>query len=212
MISRSLRLALILLAVCRLVRGTDASAPPHPTRNRETRNRSSILLTGQPGLPAASAVARVSLEARLGLVDAGRHRDRARGCRALQGNRLQHHLRALYRFKYAGRPFDAIVVRGKMSRSDSCSGRAMTSGGTPIIVCAVDERTLGGFPAPPEMTVVTVTYDMEGTLRAALALLPDTRHVALIGGASVEDRAWGNGEARTSGGSGIRRPAPASST
>jgi hypothetical protein len=34
----------------------------------------------------------------------------------------------------------------------------------------VDERTLGGFTAPPEMTVVTVTYDMEGTLRAALAL------------------------------------------
>ena len=40
------------------------------------------------------------------------------------------------------------------------------------------------------MTVVTVTYDMEGTLRAALALLPDTRHVALIGGASVEDQSF----------------------
>ncbi len=31
---------------------------------------------------------------------------------------------------------------------------------------------------------------MEGTLRTALALLPDTRHAALIGGASVEDQGF----------------------
>src|SRR4029453_612997 len=33
-------------------------------------------------------------------------------------------------------------------------------------------------------------FDMEGTVRAALALLPDTRHVALIGGASQPEQVY----------------------
>ena len=72
-----------------------------------------ILLTGQPGLPAASAVA-AGIRSKLVSVWSTRitieteHVDVAR----FKGTDYEHHLRALYRFKYAGRPFDAIVVAG----------------------------------------------------------------------------------------------------
>lgn len=196
MISRSLLLALILLAACAVSFGArDASgAPPDPTSGSQKSDDQKsvlILLTGQPGLPASSAIAagirsklvsawstRVAIETE--------HVDVAR----FKGTDYEHHLRALYRFKYAGRLFDAIVVAGNEPLGFLLRARDDLWPDTPIIICAVDERTLGGFTPPPEMTVVTVTYDMEGTLRAALALLPDTRHVALIGGASVEDQSF----------------------
>ncbi len=196
MISRSLSVALILLAACAVSFGApDASGAPSDQTSGDQKSGDQksvlILLTGQPGLPAASAVAagirseivsvwstRVAIETE--------HVDVAR----FKGTDYEHHLRALYRFKYAGRPFDAIVVAGNEPLGFLLRARDDLWPGTPIIVCAVDERTLHGFTAPPGMTVITVTYDMEGTLRAALALLPDTRHVALIGGASVEDRSF----------------------
>ena len=191
MISRSLPLALILLAACAVSFGApDASGAP-PDQTAGDQKSVLILLTGQPGLPAASAVA-AGIRSELVSVWSTRvaieteHVDVAR----FKGTDYEHHLRALYRFKYAGRPFDAIVVAGNEPLGFLLGARDDLWPGAPIIVCAVDERTLRGFPAPPGMTVVTVTYDMEGTLRAALALLPDTRHVALIGGASVEDQSF----------------------
>ena len=191
MISRSLPLTLILLAVCAVSFGaSDASGAP-PDQKSGDHKSVLILLTGQPGLPAASAVA-AGIRSKLVSVWSTRvaieteHVDVAR----FKGTDYEHHLRALYRFKYAGRPFDAIVVAGSEPLGFLLRARDDLWPGIPIIVCAVDERTLGGLTAPPEMTIVTVTYDMEGTLRAALALLPDTRHVALIGGASVEDQSF----------------------
>jgi len=114
-ISRSLLLALILLAACAVSFGArDASgAPPDPTSGSQKSDDQKsvlILLTGQPGLPASSAIAagirsklvsawstRVAIETE--------HVDVAR----FKGTDYEHHLRALYRFKYAGRPFDATV-------------------------------------------------------------------------------------------------------
>jgi C4-dicarboxylate-specific signal transduction histidine kinase len=190
-ISRARLCALILLAASVVSIGPpDASGdPPDPT----SRGQKSvlILLTGQPGLPASSAIA-AGIRSKIVSVWSTRvaieteHVDVAR----FKGTDYEHHLRALYQFKYAGRPFDAIVVAGNEPLGFLLRARDDLWPGTPIIVCAVDERTLGGFTAPPDTTVVTVTYDMEGTLRAALALLPDTRHVALIGGASVEDQSF----------------------
>src|SRR6266536_2469192 len=132
-----------------------------------------ILLPGQPGLPATSAIAtgirstlvpawstRITIETE--------HVDVAR----FRGTSHEQHLHALYRFKYAGRKFDAIVVAANEPLGFLLRWRDELWPGTPVIVCAVDERTLTGFAPPPWMNVITVRYDMEGTLRAALGLLP----------------------------------------
>jgi signal transduction histidine kinase len=54
----------------------------------------------------------------------------------------------------------------------------------------VDERSVRDLKPPPGFAVLTTRFDMDGTVRAALALLPDTRHVALIGGASQPEQVY----------------------
>src|SRR5262249_22459680 len=62
--------------------------------------------------------------------------------------------------------------------------------GTPVVVCGVDERSVRDFKPPPGFAVRTVSFDMDGTVRAALALLPGTRLVALVGGPSPPERVY----------------------
>src|SRR4029434_6201362 len=62
--------------------------------------------------------------------------------------------------------------------------------GTPVVVCGVDERSVRDLKPPPGFVVLTTRFDMEGTMRAALTLLPDTRHVALVGGASQPEQVY----------------------
>jgi signal transduction histidine kinase len=148
-----------------------------------------ILLPAQPGLPAASAFAsgiRSTLTSGLStrIAIETEHVDLA-SFRGPDGPQL---LRNLYRSKYAGRPFDAIVVAADEPFRFLLRWRAELWPGIPVIVSALDERTLSGFTPPPRMTVITIRYDLEGTLRDALALLPETQHVALIGGTTAQDR------------------------
>jgi len=62
--------------------------------------------------------------------------------------------------------------------------------GTPVVVCGIDERTVRDLTPPPGVAVLTIRFDMEGTVRAAQALLPDTRHIALVGGASPPEQVY----------------------
>jgi hypothetical protein len=57
----------------------------------------------------------------------------------------------------------------------------------PVIFGGMDERGLQGLVLPPGTAAITTRYDEERTLRAALALLPDTQRVALVGGTSKLD-------------------------
>ena len=148
-----------------------------------------VLLPGQPGLPGASAIEagiraslvsawsfHVSIETEH--VDTGRFR---------ASRDEERRLQEMYRSKFAGRPFDLIFVAANEPLAFVRRARDDLWPKTPVIACAVDARTLGGFTPPAGMAVITIRYDMEETLRAALALLPDTRHVALLGGGAPLD-------------------------
>jgi signal transduction histidine kinase len=151
-----------------------------------------ILLPGQPGLPAATAIAtgirsplvaelsfRVSIETE--------HVDIARfGAPEEEERRL----RALYGSKYGGRAFDLIIAASHEPLQFILRARDDLWPNTPVIVCAVDERSVRGLEPPAGVTVVTNRYDLEGTLGAALALLPDTGHVALVGGAGPQEQVF----------------------
>jgi signal transduction histidine kinase len=151
-----------------------------------------ILLPGQPGLPAAAAIAsgirdglltewafRVSIEME--------HVDVARfASPEVEGRRL----RAVYGSKYKDHRFDVIVAALPEPFQFVLHARDELWPGTPVVVCGVDERRVRDLKPPPGFAVLTTRFDMEGTVRAALALLPDTRHVALIGGASQPEQVY----------------------
>jgi len=151
-----------------------------------------ILLPGQPGLPAASAIAsgiraalltewsfRVSIEME--------HVDVARFA---SPDVEERRLRTVYRSKYGQQRFDVIVAALPEPFQFVLRARDELWPGTPVVVCAVDERSVRDFTPPPGFAVLTIRFDMEGTVRTAMALLPATRHVALVGGASQPEQVY----------------------
>ena len=151
-----------------------------------------ILLPGQPGLPAASAIAsgirdvlltefsfRVSIEME--------HVDVAR---FPSPDVEEQRLRTLYGLKYGNQHFDLIVAALPEPFRFVLRGRDALWPGVPVVVCGVDERAVQGAQFPPGFAVLTIQLDMAGTVRAAHTLLPDTRHVALVGGASAPEQIY----------------------
>jgi len=151
-----------------------------------------ILLPGQPGLPAATAIAsgiraalltewsfRVTIEME--------HVDVARFASPEEEERR---LRTVYGSKYRNQRFDVIVAALPEPFQFVLRARDDLWPGTPVVVCGVDERTVRHLKPPPGFAILTIRFDMEGTVRAALALLPDTRHVALVGGASPPEQVY----------------------
>ena len=151
-----------------------------------------ILLPGQPGLPAASAIAsgiraalltewsfRVSIEME--------HVDVARFA---SPDVEERRLRTVYSSKYGQQRFDVIVAALPEPFQFVLRARDELWPGTPVVVCAVDERGVRDLTPPPGFAVLTIRFDMEGTVRTAMALLPETRHVALVGGASPPEQVY----------------------
>src|SRR5262245_3047224 len=152
-----------------------------------------ILLGGQPTGTQAAADA-FAREARRLLLDSlppgssvyVEYTDLAR----LGKSEQQAELRDWYRTKYAGR-LDLIIAAGQEPRAFILRFRSELWPDVPIIFGAMDERGLKGLVLPPGTTAVTTQYDEEGTIRAALALLPDTEKVALVKGTTRLDRYLG---------------------
>ena len=151
-----------------------------------------VLLPGQPGLPAATAIAsgiravlltewafRVSIEME--------HVDVAR---FVEPDVEDRRLRAVFGSKYRDQRFDVIIAALPEPFRFALRTRDELWPGTPVVVCGVDERSVRDLKPPPGFAVLTIRFDMEGTVRAALTLLPDTRHVALVGGASQPEQIY----------------------
>src|SRR5688500_17340774 len=181
---RAAVLMLFLVAVWRVVCHAMLSRPDHRSVL--------VLLPGQPGLPAGTAVAsairnvlltewsfRVSIETE--------HVDVARFASPQVEERR---LRAVYGSKYANQHFDVIVAALPEPFQFVLRARDDLWPGTPVVVCGVDERSVRGLTLPPGFAVLTIRFVMERTVRSALALLPDTRHVAPVGGASPPEQVY----------------------
>ena len=184
MILRNLSLAVLLLMTC----AAATAAQPAPTSPPLAPKSVLILLGGPIGQPASAAVA---LAARAALVSAlgpeiaieTEHVDLARFNRTDDA----FHLRELFRLKHT-RPFDAILVAGPEPLQFLLRAQGDLWPGVPVVVCNVDERTVAGLSIPPGIAVIPIRLDFEETIRAALELLPATRNVALVGGATTRDR------------------------
>jgi len=151
-----------------------------------------ILLPGQPGLPAATAIASGIRE---GLLTEWAFRvtiemEHVDVARFDSPDVEEQRLRALYSSKYRNERFDVIVAALPEPFQFVLRARDELWPGTPVVVCGVDEGRVRNLKPPPGFAVLTTRFDMEGTVRAALTLLPDTRHVALVGGASQTEQVY----------------------
>jgi signal transduction histidine kinase len=151
-----------------------------------------ILLPGQPGAPGSTAVAsgirsvlhhewsfRVSIE--MEHIDVSRF---------ASPEREERRLRTVYGSKYGNQRFDVIVAAFPEPFRFVLRTRDELWPGTPVVVCGLDADAVRDLKPPPGFTILTIRFDMEGTVRVAQALLPDTRHVALVGGASSPEQIY----------------------
>src|SRR5262245_36750880 len=151
-----------------------------------------ILLSGQPGSPGAAAIAsgirdvlqkdwsfRLSIE--LEHVDIAHH---------ASPEEEERRLRMMFASKYATERFDAIVAALPDAFRFVLRTRDELWPGIPVVVCGVDERSVRDLKPPPGFAILTIRFDMEGTLLVARTLLSDTRHVALVGGAGRVDQIY----------------------
>jgi signal transduction histidine kinase len=149
-----------------------------------------ILLPGQSGLPAPAMIAsgiRSSLatEWSVGVTIETESVDLARFS---SPEAEERRLREQFGSKDWNRPIALIIAASNEPLDFVLRVRDELWPGIPVIACAVNERRVHGLALPSGVTVVTIRYDMEGTLHAALALRPDTQHVALVGGAGAHER------------------------
>ena len=151
-----------------------------------------ILLSGQPGSPGATAMATGIREVL--------HNDWAFAVSVdfehvdvtnfASPEEEEHRLRTVFGIKYKERHFDMIVAALPEAFRFVLRTRDDLWPGTPVVVCGVDERSVRELKPPPGFAVLTIRFDVEGTLRSANALLPDTRYVALVGGASPREQMY----------------------
>jgi signal transduction histidine kinase len=179
---RSRLLAALFVGVCAVVPARGQAADQQPSVL--------ILLPGQFGLPAATLIAngirssllnewstRVAIETEY--VDFARFST---------PEAEERRLYAQYSSKEWTRKFNLIITASVSPLRFALGARDRLWPGVPVIGAAVDDRMIAGLDPSPGVTFVTTRFDMDGTLNAALSLLPDTRRVALVGGAGAPER------------------------
>jgi signal transduction histidine kinase/PAS domain-containing protein len=171
--------------------GRSQASAPASVKSRGQTKTVLILVPGQPtgtqtGIDAFTGNTRRTL---LDILPAGssvyvEYTDLARRQAADQ----QNGLRAWYAAKYAGVLLDLLIAGSEEPRAFLTRNRSILWPRVPIIFAGMDERSLEGVTLPEGSTAFTMRFDEEGTVRAALALLPDTERAALVTGTSDLDR------------------------
>src|SRR4029079_17734571 len=90
------------------------------------------------------------------------------------------YLRALF----AKRPLDLIVSIGAPAAGFVQRHRQELFANTPMVFTAVDERRVRHSDLTADDAVVAVRIDYLGAIKNILQVLPDTTHVAVVGGCS----------------------------
>jgi C4-dicarboxylate-specific signal transduction histidine kinase len=93
------------------------------------------------------------------------------------------------RAKYGGRHTDLVIATGNEPLEFAARHRDSIWPGAPILFNGVPTGTLPP-ELPPRTTGVTMTLDLEGTLRFGLALVPDARVVHFVAGVSEFDQTF----------------------
>jgi C4-dicarboxylate-specific signal transduction histidine kinase/ABC-type uncharacterized transport system substrate-binding protein len=92
--------------------------------------------------------------------------------------------------KYSATHFDAAVAIGPDALRFLIERNEDIASGAPIVFSAVSENSLKSIQLTPRITGILSQFDLVKTVNLALTLQPDTRHIAVVSGASPFDRYW----------------------
>ena len=101
---------------------------------------------------------------------------------------FQRWFRQWYIRKYHDRKPDVIIAVGQASLKFMIESHETSFPNTPIIFCGSTEEVLGKAGLDSHFTGVWEVPKPEETLKVALHLRPDTRHVVVVGGVGTFDR------------------------
>jgi hypothetical protein len=90
--------------------------------------------------------------------------------------------------KYAGQPIDVVVVQRPEALAFLLQNREALFPRVPIVFTDVSPDELVRLKPPADVTGALRVTGGQGTVSVALDLLPDTRQVAIVSGASPFDR------------------------
>src|SRR5271169_3709003 len=91
-------------------------------------------------------------------------------------------------YKYGQQKFDAIVAVTLPPAQLAVALRERFWQGVPLLLVLIDEERWGNPGSIPHSTRVDLALDNKESVRSALQMLPDTRRVVLLGGASQRDK------------------------
>lgn len=97
-----------------------------------------------------------------------------------------------FRAKYAGVHFDVIIVLEPQTLRAFMPLRDVLWPGTPVVFCGVGSLSFQAVQQEPEVTGAMVSDEVDQDLDVIRRILPGTRNIALICGASAADRYYGN--------------------
>ena len=96
---------------------------------------------------------------------------------------------------YAGRPVDLIVAIGAPSANFVQRYRQRLFPETPMILTAVEQRRVQFVRLTENDAVVAVAHDFPAAFENILRVLPLTKTIAIVNGASPNERFWLDGDA-----------------
>lgn len=91
---------------------------------------------------------------------------------------------------YAAQPLDLIIAIGAPAASFIQRHRDELFSTTPMIFTAVDQRLVDYSLLSENDTVVPVTHDFAAAFRTILQVLPETKLIAIVNGASPNEKFW----------------------
>ena len=147
-----------------------------------------VLYQFEPGVPATIAIAaglRAELDVDTDYVLYSEYLDRFRFPGPADSARSRDWLRA----RFAAAPPDLVVAVGHEAVGFLASAETAPWPGVPVVF-AVEERAARTLMLPPTFTGIAHHFAARETVELALRLLPATRHVVLVGGASAQDQAF----------------------
>jgi len=100
----------------------------------------------------------------------------------------QREFKDWYLRKYRDRKPDVIIAVGQDSLKFMVESRATAFPNVPIIFCGSTQEMVGDMKLDSNFTGVWAVAQPEETLKVALQLQPDTKHVVVVGGVGAFDR------------------------
>jgi signal transduction histidine kinase len=91
---------------------------------------------------------------------------------------------------FAGRPPDLVVAVGAPAARFAQSSRARFYPSSPLLLAALEARTVQPAALTPGDAVASVELDVPGTVEGILELLPETERVLVILGTSPLEQGW----------------------